>query len=793
MKKITHYILLAVGTLLMLASCGENDIYVGGSGGRPGGGDDGDDDVPACMAEYEVHGVVTDVDGNALEGVSVVSGDASTVTLASGVFALDRSNLQYGHSVVKFTKPGYFPVTKSLDIEEANVVCKVVMAPKGNSSHTASVSFDSGRGHTLKAGGLTIDFPADGFKRRSDGSAYSGTVNVDVLHLSPDNADFYEMMPGDLSAVDADGQYKTLISYGMANVVMTDNGGNALQLADGSEATVRFEIPETMTDAPAEIPLWSFSDAEGVWREEQMATRQSDGSYVGKVSHFSWANLDTPEDIAYLDGHVITTEGAPVKHTCVTVDGFRRVYTDDNGYFRCRVPSWWPFPVTVLPEDYGNYSSQVVEHVDPIPAGDTRTIQLVLPVLYKVYGRITDQNGDPVRTFYNMELDYLDDVILRFGDFISGRDGYYECYLPWEFVGNGKIIVDAPNGTTVEEEYFVPGYTDVEVNVTVPTGGGTPGGGGGGDADITAECRGEALHALSVVRPGNKTLGGVMIEDDRLVVMTGGGEFDPYSSENQMIIYVEGYNPGKSEFDGAMVMAQDGQKLVVSQSGTLNVTRSGTNFFFTFEGEGYYVDYASDNPEPKPGIIRVHNVDVMHFFTAETHVGYTPSAPIPSFCPRLSTPAPVASVITESKKLGTGGMLFYDGGKNDFTSLCNQASKSGLSRIFYDYDEEYGEGEAAYQGTKKYVMLEYCADGEKIDAEKALQGGVLIPRMSADGEVEGYEMDAQLAVMALQDGTMSIFDLMAGGGGFNAPRKAAPIWRSAKSAGAVVRKMSKRK
>lgn len=793
MKKITHYILLAVGTLLMLASCGENDVYVGGSGGRPGGGGNGDDDVPVCMVKYEVHGVVTDVDGNALEGVSVVSGDASTATLASGVFALDRSNVQRDHSVVKFTKPGYFPVTKSLDHAEANTVCKVVMAPKGSSSHTASASFDSSRGHTLETGGLTIDFPADGFKRRSDGSAYSGTVNVDVLHLSPDNADFYKMMPGDLSAVDAGGQYKTLISYGMANVVMTDNGGNALQLADGSEATVRFEIPETMTDAPAEIPLWSFSDAEGIWREEQMATRQPDGSYVGKASHFSWLNLDTPEDIAYLDGHVVTTDDEPVRYTCVTVDGFKRVYTDENGYFRCRVPSWHAFPVTVLPEDYGNYTPQVVENVDPIPAGNTRTVQIVLPVLYKVYGRITDQNGAPVRTIYNMELRSGSGGYGTY-DLVNGRDGYYEYYLPWEFTGDGKIIVDAPSGTTVEREFFVPMYTDVEVDVTVPAGGDNPGGGGGGgDADITAECPGESLHALSVVRPGNKTLGGVMIEDDRLVVMTGGEEFDPYGSENQMIIYVEGYSPGKSEFDGAMVMAQDGQKFVVSQAGTLTVTRSGTNFFFTFEGNGYYVDYASGNPEPKPGIIRVHNVDVMHFFTAETHVGYTPSAPMPSFCPRLSTPAPLASVITESKKLGTGGMLFYDGGKNDFTSLCNQASKSGLSRIFYDYDEEYGEGEAAYQGTKKYVMLEYCADGEKIDAEKALQGGVLIPRMSADGEVEGYEMDAQLTVMALQDGTMSIFDLMAGGGGFDAPRKAAPIWRNAKSARAVVRKVAKRK
>ena len=86
------------------------------------------------------------------------------------------------------------------------------MAPKGSSSSTTSVSFNSAQGRTVNVGGLTIGFPAGGFRRVSDGSRYSGTVNVDVLHLSPDNAGFYEMMPGDLTALDAESQYKALIS-----------------------------------------------------------------------------------------------------------------------------------------------------------------------------------------------------------------------------------------------------------------------------------------------------------------------------------------------------------------------------------------------------------------------------------------------------------------------------------------------------------------------------------------------------------------------------------------------------
>ena len=318
----------AMGALLMLAACGENDVYI--SGDNPGG-NGGSENVPANMADYNISGIVTGTDGKAIEGVSVVSGKASATTNVSGFFTLDRSNVQYDHIVIKFEKPGYFPVTKSFDIMgEGNDICKVVMVPKGSSSNSTTVKFNSGQGRKVDVGGLTIDFPANGFKRQSDGSRYSGPVNVDVLHLSPDSEQFYEMMPGDLTALDADNQYKALVSYGMANVIMTDDAGNALQLADGSEATVTFKVPASMKNGPAEIPLWSFSDGYGLWKQEKTAVRQPDGTYVGKASHFSWLNLDEDYDKATLMGQVITTEGTPMKHVCVTINKLFHVYTNEN-------------------------------------------------------------------------------------------------------------------------------------------------------------------------------------------------------------------------------------------------------------------------------------------------------------------------------------------------------------------------------------------------------------------------------------------------------------------------------
>lgn len=104
-------------------------------------------------------------------------------------------------------------------------------------------------------------------------------------------------------------------------------------------------------------------------------------------------------------------------------------------------------------------------------------------------------------------------------------------------------------------------------------------------------------------------------------------------------------------------------------------------------------------------------------------------------------------------------MLYYNGDKNDFVSLCNQASKTGLKKTICDYEEDVGE--AAYEGTKKALLMEFYLDGEEIDAVATKRDGVLVQHLSSDNE-EPYEIDAQISVIAVQNGTMSLFDLMGG-------------------------------
>ncbi|MBK9415741.1 MAG: hypothetical protein IPN62_00315 [Flavobacteriales bacterium] len=96
-----------------------------------------------------------------------------------------------------------------------------------------------------------------------------------------------------------------MLSYGMAGVELSDAAGNRVELAQGSQATVRFPIPEgQQADAPPTIPLWWFDEELGYWVQEGEAQREGN-DYVGQVTHFSWWNCDVPANFVLLKGNVL--------------------------------------------------------------------------------------------------------------------------------------------------------------------------------------------------------------------------------------------------------------------------------------------------------------------------------------------------------------------------------------------------------------------------------------------------------------------------------------------------------
>ncbi len=110
-------------------------------------------------------------------------------------------------------------------------------------------------------------------------------------------------MPGNGRALGADGQATDLISAGMMTVDFIDAQGKHLQLASGKKATIRMNLPFTKINGVdlvegSEIPMWTFDEALGLWKEEgkgyvvASASSPTGLAVEAEVSHFSTWNWD---------------------------------------------------------------------------------------------------------------------------------------------------------------------------------------------------------------------------------------------------------------------------------------------------------------------------------------------------------------------------------------------------------------------------------------------------------------------------------------------------------------------
>jgi hypothetical protein len=318
LRKVVKVSVFIIAVVVGLTSCKKPD-------------DDGD--KKDGMQKVALQGVVKDVLGNSMSGVKVVTGSASTTTSSDGKFTFTQVNVVEKRAVIKFERNGYFTLTRS-NVKESDMYIVAVMYPKGNSDISVQTSFKASEGTTLTVPkGMKVKFPASSIMK-ADGSAYSGTVKVDMMYLSPKAENFAEMMPGgDLLALNSNNQEVLLIPWGMVNVNLTDESGNPLQIKTGSKAELTFPIPEGMGSNPQTIPFWHFDEEKGIWTQATDATLNGD-VYVGEVTHFSWVNLDVPAQPVTIKGKIYCDGNKPIinvkvkaSHTTVV----NSVYTNIKG------------------------------------------------------------------------------------------------------------------------------------------------------------------------------------------------------------------------------------------------------------------------------------------------------------------------------------------------------------------------------------------------------------------------------------------------------------------------------
>lgn len=720
MRRKIHSLTFVFMALLMMlmtfASCSKIQDLLNG-------GDDDDDDsgginppelVEGRMEDIALSGIVRDASGTPIEGVSIVSGSSAATTNTDGFFEFDQIqvvNVQNDRSVVRFSKSGYFDVVRSMDADAADGASwEVVMCKKENNDFTSIKTYSSSSDQTLQAGEMKIDMPQDGYKVDGTGLSYTGKVKSEMVYLDPNNERFSEMMPGgDLAAVRSDNSSARLVSYGMTDLNMYAENGDKLQLKDGSKAKLTFPIPAGMDkNPPAIIPLWSFNEKTGLWEEEGSAVLQGN-VYVGEVAHFSWVNLDYPEKQGTVYGYVKDDTGKVLPGVRLSIGQLlASTVSKSDGYYSHEVPANTAFNITVKDLYYGGINQNVSVKVPALSPGERRQVDITLPHLVRVYGKVMNERGDGIRSSVWVQTDKAKTEVLQ-----TDKDGNFNVYVPKDMKGKATVYARTYRGDEVSKDITIEDK-DVYVELTV-------GGTGGVNTNM--------IHIFSDVL-GNEAwpiptytspLSGVVLLDNKLMLI-------PEEKANiLMSIMVAHYDKEKTTYtDGvtAYVANRAEKRLFQTMAGKemkCTVQRNGNDFVFSLEGNGAFGKVSfdeddadeldSDEKYDENAKLEGKMMSYPLLVAAKTLRNVKPvDAGFPSITPQLEAKAPLALLITESLNVGKGGVVYYNGGSSDYKTLKNAAAKLGLTNL--GEDNEDGCLSVIFYSAKKKILITLDYDPE---------------------------------------------------------------------------------
>lgn len=684
-------------------------------------GDDDDDDdgginppelVEGRMEDIALSGIVRDASGTPIEGVSIVSGSSVATTNTDGFFEFDQIqvvSVQNDRSVVRFSKAGYFDVVRSMDADDDaadGASWEVVMCKKENNDFTSIKTYSSSSDQTLQAGEMKIDMPQDGYKVDGTGAGYTGKVKSEMVYLDPNNERFSEMMPGgDLAAVRSDNSSAQLVSYGMTDLNMYAENGDKLQLKDGCKAKLTFPIPAGMGEnPPASIPLWSFNEKTGLWEEEGSAALQGN-VYVGEVAHFSWVNLDYPEKQGTVYGYVKDDTGKALPGVRLNIGQLlASTVTKSDGYYSHEVPANTAFSITVKDLYYGGIDQKVSVKVPALSPGEKRQVDITLPHLVRVYGKVMNERGDGIRSSVWVQTEKAKTEVLQ-----TDKDGNFNVYVPKDMKGKATVHARTYWGDEVSKDITIKDKDEyVELIVS---------GSGGVNTNM--------IHIFSDVL-GNETwpiptytspISGVVILDDAMTLI-------PEEKANIfMSIKIPHYDKEKTTYTDnvtAYVANQAEKRLFQTMQGKemkCTVQRNGNEFVFSLEGDGVFakgvsVDGDADEPEYDENAELVGKMMSYQLLaSAKTLRNIKPvDAGFPSVTPQLEAKAPLALLITESLNLGKGGIVYYNGGSSDYQTLKNAAAKLGLTNM--GEDNEDGDMYVLFYSAKKKILITLEYDSE---------------------------------------------------------------------------------
>ncbi|WP_412987441.1 carboxypeptidase-like regulatory domain-containing protein [Pontimicrobium sp. IMCC45349] len=389
-------------------SCNDDDVTSGNNGSTPIETNFSENFGSQINARFL--GRVINEQKEPLEGVTISVGNTITTTDAFGIFSITNASAYEKFAYITAEKDGYIKGSRALVPSESSVnQVEIMLLEKNvvatiNAGETSTVNLDNG---------TTVTF--DGGFVSANGNTYSGTVDVILKHLDPDDENMTAMMPGMLFAQNENGNAVTLETYGMLAVELKSANGEDLQLAEGSTSQISMPLASSTTNPPSTIPLWHFDEEAGYWIEEGEATLQGN-MYVGEVSHFSFWNYDFPYPSIYLcitlqdeNGNLLPNTALDLYSSLLNSTGTYG-YTSSNGIECGLVPANEEFTLTV---PYPLCSTEPFDtNIGPFSSDTNITVTVESQDILSFTGNFLSCNGDNVTNGYvQLFIDGLSQVI----------------------------------------------------------------------------------------------------------------------------------------------------------------------------------------------------------------------------------------------------------------------------------------------------------------------------------------------------------------------------------------------
>lgn len=282
MKNFTYiYAILFLIIILVLTACRKDkDVFIV------------EGETLSSLKIGVVGGLVTNMDGEVLANTSVnlKTKDAAyqTKTDNNGVFYFRNLDLKEENIYLYTESVGYFQGSRTFIPKTGNAeFIHISLLPM-----TESNAFEAIEGGTIDLPeGAQLNISENAIKDAS-GADYQGTVLIVNNFLEPSQPGLELMMPGNLTALDEDGNWQSLAIYGIMALQLTDDAGGLLDIKSPDMATLLIPIAEDqLSNAPSSIAVWSFDMENGYWIPNGSAQKSNEyySTPITGVQFLNWA------------------------------------------------------------------------------------------------------------------------------------------------------------------------------------------------------------------------------------------------------------------------------------------------------------------------------------------------------------------------------------------------------------------------------------------------------------------------------------------------------------------------